>query len=404
MPSSASTESGARTVSVGPPAVLASLVRRLVLRDFRSYAALDCAIGARLVVLMGENGAGKTNILEALSLFSPGRGLRGAEIGECARRQGAGGFAVSIEIEAEDHRTQLGHGLEPGGDGPPQRRFRIDREPVASARAFADHLRVAWLTPSMDGLFAGSPGDRRKFLDRLALSLDPQHGARVVRFERSLRNRNRLLEDRPSDHRWLDAAEREISALGVAVAAARRLTVTRLRGLIEEGLRDHSPFPWAEVAVEGELERMLGEEPALRVEESYRAILAASRRQDRAAGRTLRGPQASDLAVRHGAKGEPARACSTGEQKALLVGLVLAHARLVASMSGAAPLLLLDEVAAHFDPHRRDALFEELDALGGQVFMTGADPKVFGSLQGAADILRVTPGQIESCDPSLLSE
>lgn len=365
-------------------------VRRLALADFRSYAALDCRIEARMVALFGENGAGKTNLLEAFSLFSPGRGLRRAELAECAKRGGAGGFAVSIEIDSDGATTQLGHGLTPSGE----RLFRVDRVPVASARAFADHIRVLWLTPAMDGVFAGPAGDRRRFLDRLALGVDAEHGARANRLERALRSRNRILEEEPPDRRWLDAAEREIAALGVAVAAARRETVSRLVALIAAGRDDASPFPWADVTIEGELEQRLALEPALAVEEWYRRELAASRRRDAAAGRTLIGPQASDLAVRHGPKNEAARACSTGEQKALLMGLTLAHARLVAAMTGQAPLALLDEVAAHFDPNRREALFQELETLGGQIWMTGADPLLFASLQGRAQLLRVTPGKV----------
>jgi DNA replication and repair protein RecF len=356
---------------------------------------MDCALGASVVVLTGENGAGKTNILEALSLFAPGRGLRGAEIAECARRRGAGGFAVSIELETAGRVSQLGHGLEPGGPGETAtRRFRIERAPAASVRIFADHLRPLWLTPAMDGLFAGPAGDRRRFLDRLTASVDAEHGARAARLERALRNRNRLLAEGASDVRWLDAAEREVAALAVAVAAARRDTVVRLRASIEAERDDNSPFPWADISVDGELERMIGVEPALSVEDHYRGVLAAMRRRDAAAGRTLSGPQASDLAARHGPKGEAARACSTGEQKALLTGLVLAHARLVAAATGVAPLLLLDEIAAHLDPSRREALFGELARIGGQVFMTGADPSVFASLVGLADMLRVTPGRI----------
>jgi len=247
----------------------------------------------------------------------------------------------------------------------------------------------------MDGLFAGPAGERRRFLDRLTLAVDADHGARVNRLELALRNRNRLLEEGVTDRRWLEAAENEVAALAIGVAAGRFETVSRLAAMIESTRQDSSPFPFAEIALEGELEQMLAYEPALRVEEHYRALLASSRRRDAAAGRTLVGPQASDLLVQHGPKGEAARACSTGEQKALLTGLVLAHARLVAAMSGISPLLLLDEVAAHFDPKRRDALFDELERLGGQVWMTGADPGLFDSLRGRADFLHVTPGKVE---------
>jgi DNA replication and repair protein RecF len=244
----------------------------------------------------------------------------------------------------------------------------------------------------MDGLFNGPAGDRRRYLDRLALGVDADHGARVSRLERALRNRNRLLEDSAPNGRWLDAVEQEIAALGVAVAAARRETVSRLAARID---RDGGgPFPFAEIAVTGEVEGRLGGESALVVENWFRDTLAATRRRDAAAGRTLTGPQTSDLAVRHGPKGAPAEDCSTGEQKALLMGLTLAHTRLVTDMTGRAPLLLLDEVAAHFDPKRREALFTELETLAGQVWMTGADPALFDSLRGRADLLQVTPGNI----------
>jgi DNA replication and repair protein RecF len=371
--------------------LLAPRLRRLTLTDYRSYAQARCEVTSPLVALVGENGAGKTNVLEALSLFSPGRGLRRAELADCARRDGAGGFAVSIDLIADDATTQLGHGLTREGE----RQFRIERAPVGSARAFADHVRVVWLTPSMDGLFNGPAGERRRFLDRLALGVDADHGARVNRLERALRNRNRLLEENVPDRRWLDAAEQEIAALGVAVAASRRETVSRLSSLIARH-DSESAFPWAVAAIEGEIETMLDEAPALVVEERFRERLRDTRRRDAAAGRTLTGPQTSDLAVRHGPKNEAAQDCSTGEQKALLMGLTLAHARLIGEMTGRAPLLLLDEVAAHFDPRRREALYAELAALAGQVWMTGADPALFVSLQGRADLLQVTPGHIEN--------
>jgi DNA replication and repair protein RecF len=366
------------------------LIRRLMLRDFRSYESLDLRFAQRLVALTGENGAGKTNLLEALSMFSPGRGLRRAESEDCARQGAPGGFSVSVELETDGHLVQLGHGFEPG-EG---RRFRVDRLPVSSARAFAERLQVVWLTPAMDGLFAGPAGDRRRFIDRLTLGVDPEHGGRVTKFEQALRGRNRLLEDGGADSRWLAAAEQEVAALGVAVASARLETTQRLLALIDSTRAEVSVFPHAVVALHGELEAMLMETPAISVEERYREMLAQSRRRDAAAGRALVGPQTSDLLARHGPKDAPARDCSTGEQKALLVGLVLAQARLLANLRGTAPLVLLDEIAAHFDTKRREALHDELERLGSQVFMSGADPALFAPLRGRAEILLVTPGHI----------
>ncbi|MBB4199607.1 DNA replication/repair protein RecF [Rhodoblastus sphagnicola] len=368
--------------------------RRLVLADFRGYAALDLKTRAKLVALSGDNGAGKTNLLEALSLFAQGRGLRRAEMSDMARENGAGGFAVSLELEGEaGGPVQMGAGLE-RIDGAAQRKFRLDREPIPSAKIFADYIRIVWLTPAMDGLFTGPAGDRRRFLDRLVLAVDSEHGARVNGLERALRSRNRLLEERFSERIWLDAAEREIAELAIAVASARRETVQRLAALIATTRDETSPFPWADIALEGEIDRLVAENPALSAEDSYRALLRDNRARDASAGRTLIGPQASDLAVRHGPKTCEARRASTGEQKALLVGLVLAHARLVAAMSGLAPLVLLDEIAAHFDPVRRRALFDALDALGGQIWMTGADPALFDDLAGRADLFAVAHGQI----------
>lgn len=368
--------------------------RRLLLSDFRSYPALDLTVDADLVALAGENGAGKTNLLEAVSLLAPGRGLRRADLADCTREGGAGGWAVSVEIDDGDYPVRLGTGREAQDGHPQARKCRVDGAPVGSARAFADHVRVVWLTPAMDGLFCGPAGDRRRFLDRLVLAVDADHGPRVNALERALRNRNRLLEDRLGDAAWLDAAEREIAELAVAVAAARSETVSRLAALIAAARDEASPFPWADLALAGELEAMIPDRPALEVEDVYRALLRDNRARDAAAGRTLIGPQASDLLVRHGPKNADAARSSTGEQKALLVGLVLAHARLVASMSGMTPIVLLDEIAAHFDPLRRAALYDTLARLGAQVWMTGADVSAFSDLAGRALMLRVTPGRV----------
>jgi len=369
-------------------------VSRLILSDFRSYPRLDIEVASKsLVALVGENGAGKTNVLEALSLLTPGRGLRRAEIGEIARNGGGGGFAVSVEVLRDGGAVQLGVGHEPG-DGPQSRKLRINRAPASSAKLFSEYVRICWLTPAMDGLFMGAPGDRRRFVDRMVLAIDAEHGARVSAMERALRNRNRLLEDRSSDEAWLAAAEREVAELGVAVAFARRETIERLQALILATRDDKSPFPYAEIAMQGEIDELVIQAPSLEAEQAYRAILRDSRGRDAAAGRTLYGPQASDLVVRHGPKQVIAGQCSTGEQKAMLVGLTLAHASLVKAMSGIAPLVLLDEIAAHFDPRRRAALFGKLEEIGGQVWMTGADPQAFAELAGRAEILQVSPGRV----------
>ncbi|WP_336801357.1 DNA replication/repair protein RecF [Kaistia sp. MMO-174] len=367
-------------------------ITRLTLADFRSYTRLDVPIAGRLVALSGENGAGKTNLLEAISLLAPGRGLRRADMADMARIGGGGGFVVAVDLDTANGPVRLGTAL----DGqPPSRRCRIDGAPVSSATAFAEYLRIVWLTPTLDGLFTGPAGDRRRFLDRLVLAVDAQHGARVNAFEKAVRGRNRLLEDPAPDRAWLDGLEAEIAEIGVAVAAARKETAERLAGLISEERDDASPFPFAVLALEGDVEGWIGEGPAVEAEDRYRAALRNGRARDRAAGRTLVGPQASDLVVRHGPKDVPAGRASTGEQKALLVGIVLAHARLVARMSGLAPIVLLDEIAAHLDQRRRAALFEALDRLGGQVFMTGADPALFAELPQSAQIFTVTPGRVE---------
>jgi DNA replication and repair protein RecF len=250
----------------------------------------------------------------------------------------------------------------------------------------------------MDGLFVGSAGERRRFLDRLVLAVDADHGTRVNAFERALRNRNRLLEETAIDRHWIDATEREAAELAVAIAAARHETVTRLSALIAREKDESSPFPWAEFALKGEVEALISAHPALEAEDRYRAMLRDNRARDAAAGRTLIGPHAADLVVRHGPKGTEAALASTGEQKALLVGLVLAHARLVGDLSGIKPLVLLDEIAAHFDPRRRDALYEQLRGLGAQIFMTGADPEMFRSLDRHAQRLHVEEGAVREID------
>lgn len=373
----------------------ASRIARLMLQDFRTYASLDLPVSRPLVALSGENGAGKTNVLEAISLFMPGRGLRRAELAEMARKDGPGSFAVSLTLDAPHGEHRLGTGLEQLAEGGrASRTCRVDGATVSSPTAFAEYVRIVWLTPDLDALFRGPAGDRRRFLDRFVLAVDAEHGARANALERALRSRNRVLEESPDNRSWLDAIEREVAELGIAVAAARRETVARLGTLILDTRQEDSPFPFATLSLEGEIDHLVATLPAVDAEDRYRALLRESRPRDRAAGRTLIGPQASDLLVRHGPKSIPANTASTGEQKALLIGLVLAHARLVASMSGIAPFVLLDEIAAHLDPKRRAALFDALESLGGQVWMTGADETLFAELDGRADLLHVAPGRI----------
>jgi DNA replication and repair protein RecF len=377
------------------------VIAHLSLKDFRTYPALDLSVSQRLVALVGDNGAGKTNLLEALSLFTPGRGLRRAELAAMARQDGPGSFAASVTLDTAYGEHRLGTGFEPAPDGRPGRLCRIDGAPAPSPAAFAEHLRVVWLTPDLDALFRGPAGDRRRFLDRLVLAVDAEHGARVNALERSLRSRNRILDEAPGDTLWLDAIEHEAAEVAVAVAAARRETVERLSALIQATRDEASPFPYAVLALQGEIDALVVAYPAVDAEDHYRAILRRNRERDRAAGRTLVGPQASDLVVRHGPKDIPAETASTGEQKALLIGLVLVHARLVGAMSGLSPLVLLDEVAAHLDARRRRSLFDALEALQGQVWMTGADPALFAELAGRADVFYVEPGRVAPLPPGL---
>jgi DNA replication and repair protein RecF len=371
-------------------------IRRLVLTNFRSYRAASLGVQSALVVLTGENGAGKTNLIEAISLLAPGRGLRRATLEEIAFSEGDGSWAASAEIEGMLGLATLGTGLEhaSGADEDARiRQCRIDREPVGSASAFADHLRVVWLTPAMDQLFNGPASERRRFLDRLVLAVDAGHSARVSALERSLRSRNRLLEEPLPDAHWLDAVERETAELAVAVAALRAETVRRLQRAL--AARQEDAFPSAGVALNGWMERLLPDQPAAEIEDRYRAMLKENRARDAAAGRTLDGPHLTDLAVSFPRKEISAADASTGEQKALLIGLVLAHASLVTEMTGFAPVLLLDEVVAHLDPARRRTLYDALDALGAQVWMTGADPAAFGDVAPRADVFSVTVGRVE---------
>ena len=370
-------------------------INRIALTHFRSYRSMSVAADGDLVVLVGANGAGKTNLLEALSFLTPGRGLRRATLEDVADNQGDGSWAVSVEVEGALGLATLGTGIEPPVEGASiTRKYRIDRESVASPSAFGDHLRLVWLTPTMDGLFLGPASERRRFLDRLVLAIDSEHTGRASALERSLRSRNRLLEEPRPDPHWLSAIEHETAELAIAVGAMRAETVKRLQGAIAARAAT-SVFPTATLALDGWIENALLSEPARQVEDRYREKLRENRVKDAAAGRTLDGVHLTDLLVGYAPKSIAARDASTGEQKALLIGLVIAHAGLVAEMTGITPLLLLDEVVAHLDPGRRDALFGELKKLGAQVWMTGADRAAFATIENDACVLEVASGTVK---------
>ncbi|MCW4115813.1 DNA replication/repair protein RecF [Aurantimonas sp. MSK8Z-1] len=364
-------------------------ITRLRLADLRNYASLRIDFDAPFVVFTGANGAGKTNLLEAISLMTPGRGLRRAVQADIARAGGSGGFSIFAEVERDTETVALATLVRPDA---PSRIVRIN-ETAASAEELLDHLRLVWLTPAMDGLFTGPAADRRRFLDRLVLALDPAHGRRAADYEKAMRGRNRLLDENRMDDAWLTGIEAQMAELGVAMALARAEVVGLLGALIDAG-PEEAPFPRAGLALSSGygFDDLSGS--AVELEDRAARHLREGRYGDRAAGRTLEGPHRADLAVSYIAKAMPAALSSTGEQKALLIGLILAHARLVASVGGIVPVLLLDEIAAHLDPGRRAALFDIIEALGAQAFMTGTDASLFEALEGRAQRLTVSNGSL----------
>ncbi|MBO0905135.1 DNA replication/repair protein RecF [Jiella sonneratiae] len=366
----------------------ATRVETLRLGDFRNYETLDLRFGSGFVVLHGDNGIGKTNLLEALSLLSPGRGLRRSTYGEMARQGGSGGFFVRAGIVSNQTASRIESRLLPAADAPAGRSIRIDETAVKSVDELLDMCRVLWLTPAMDGLFTGPGSDRRRFLDRMVLAVDPGHGRRASDYERAMRSRNRLLSDDRLDDVWLSGIEAQMAELGIAMAVARAGLVAMLAAKIDTAA-GASPFPVARLQLASGYGDIDLSGPSLDAEEAARRELKRARFADRAAGRTREGPHRADLSVFFAAKDMPAALASTGEQKALLIGLVLAHAQLVAQMSGFRPIMLLDEVAAHLDPGRREALFDLVGSLGVQAFMTGTDASLFSALSGRADMIAV---------------
>jgi DNA replication and repair protein RecF len=379
-------------------------VERLTLSNFRNYARVVLQAGPEPQVLVGANGAGKTNLLEAVSLLAPGQGMRRASYPDLARGAGDGSWAVAAHAHTHAGPIDIGTGLlaENADNERAGRTVRINGE-AAAAGILADYVEVVWVTPAMDGLFTGPGSERRRFLDRLILCFDPQYRTGASRFERAMQQRNRLLADGVRDSSRFEGLELLMAETGVAIAAQRAEAVAAIAAIMaERTARDPaSPFPAAALALEGALETDLERMPAIEVEDIYLRRLRDGRERDRAAGRTLDGPHRSDLLVSHAPKSMPARLCSTGEQKALLIGLVLAHAELVARRREAAPILLLDEVTAHLDADRRAALFAEILRLGAQAWMTGTDEQAFSWLDGKARFWRVDDGFLSAfgCQP-----
>lgn len=377
-----------------------TVLTHLTLTDFRSYDRAALALDGRAVWLAGPNGAGKTNLLEAVSLLTPGRGLRGAAQAEFGRRlpgeaQGRA-WAVAAEVDQDGEPVRLGTGVETAGA--PRRAVRLEGEPVPPGR-LADHLRQVWLTPAQDRLFLDAAGERRRFFDRLTYAGEPAHAIHAGVYERTLRERTRLLTDGPADPAWLTALEARLGEAGAALSAGRARTLTALQSEIDG--RGDRPFPQARLSLTGEWEQLAlsGAEP-VEIEARLARAFAAGRDRDAAAGRALTGPHRGDLAVIHTEKDRPAAECSTGEQKALILNLVLAQAARLARAEGSPrPILLLDEVAAHLDARRRTALFDEIEALDLQAFLTGTDAHLFDGLNGRAQGFVVdAAGVVEGVD------
>ncbi len=380
-----------------PPRPAGPAVTRLLLSDFRSHGRLRLDASPGLVVLTGPNGAGKTNILEGVSLLVPGRGLRNARVGEMTRHDAppGTGWAVAATVQTANGAVRLGTGMDvASGAGAERRAVRVNGETARGQTVLGLYLSALWLVPAMDGLFRDGAGERRRFLDRMVQALDPNHAGRCAAHAHALRERNRLLREGVGGGRegvWLDALEDTLARHGVAIAAARRDMVGRLSAALVEA---EGPFPRATLALDGMAEAALADQPALAVEDHLRATLARARAADAEAGGTRHGPHRSDLLVRHAGRDLPAALCSTGEQKAVLIALVLAQARVVAAARGGPPLLLLDEVVAHLDSGRRAALAAALIALGAQTWLTGTDTALFEPFGEKAQFLRLADGNL----------
>ncbi|NRA88442.1 MAG: DNA replication/repair protein RecF [Rhizobiales bacterium] len=376
------------------------------MNDFRNYSTVSLNFSSRPTIIHGANGSGKTNILEALSYLTSGRGLRRASLGDVVKYQQNStqepvtGFSIFSKIshEFDDIKIGIGARLSPTQDtnnNAPKysKEIRIDGETYKNSTVLGDYVRAIWLTPSLDRLFTGPAAERRKFFDRFVTGFDPAHNARTSRFERAMRERNKLLEKNILEDVWLTGIEAQMAEQAVAIAAARREVALHLSALLDAG--SESAFPFARIAMEGDLEQLIGEKSAIEVEDIYQQKLKDNRNFDQQSGRTQYGPHKSDLLAWHGSKGIEAKKCSTGEQKALLIALLLAHAKLVSQVAGDAVLImLLDEITAHLDARRRAALFEELRDLNAQLFMTGTDKSLFSAIASTSDVFEINDGKV----------
>jgi DNA replication and repair protein RecF len=370
-------------------------ITRITLTDYRNYAGLRLDPPPGLIALAGANGAGKTNLLEAISLLTPGRGLRGAEYHSISRNDSIGGWGVSAITASHLGEIQLGTAwTKSETEGPnAARAVLVDGQLQKSSGALAGLLRIVWLTPALDRLFSGPASERRRYLDRMVALFDSEHGSRINRFEKLMRERNLLLADGPLDRVWATSLETQMAEEAVAIAAARLQAVSNL-GAYLTPQRLSGPFPWSQLSIAGEIEDMVAKLPALQAEEHYKKQLLDGRNADRGAGRTLIGPHRSDLVVRHGLKNIAAEEGSTGEQKALLIGLILAQTEAIRAVTGSAPVLLLDEIAAHLDKARRTALFAHLDNLKVQAWMTGTEPELFDGASPSTVVYHVENGTL----------
>lgn len=385
-----------------------AILSSLYIHHFRSYESLQLPLGSeRMIVLYGDNGAGKTNILEAVSLLTPGRGLRGTKPLE-AQNAGIslhgglsckpyGAWSISAKIRGSYGEDQIGVGIDARTE---KKIVRINNDAVSSQAALAEYLACVWMTPQMDRLFLDAARERRKFFDRLVFTFDPGHAGRLTRYENAMRQRSKLLSEaqaagRSADSVWISGLEKQMIEAGTAIAAARIDYMQRLQQACERGVQGH--FPLARVALDGALERLLLTTSALDAEDSFAAQLQVSRARDAIVGGAAQGPHKTDLLVTYEEKQMPAAQCSTGEQKALLIGIILAHAQLLAAEKGRVPVILLDEVAAHLDEGRRAVLFDILHDIGAQVWMTGTERALFDAIDGRGQYLEVRNGAVAPC-------